>query len=68
MHAGAALGYWRDSADQRRIRERLLSPACGFTKLGPESAWTWVLEQEELAAEVHRVQGSLVEAAGVIGA
>ena len=46
MHVGSLVGLLRDKADHRLTLQTLLEPgACGFMQMGPELAWTWLLEQ-----------------------
>ena len=46
MHAGSALGLVRDRKDTAHALRQVLSPECGFLLMGPEGAWTFLLEQQ----------------------
>ena len=74
MHLGAAAAYLVDLRDYRRSLSSLLAPEsdpkyCGFAAVGPEQAWSWLLEQSGTSSskDVYAVQGTLVQAAAVIG-
>ena len=67
MHAGAALGWARDRADNHAALRAAISAACGFLAAGPDGAWTWQLQQAELEGEVHRVEGTVVAACELFG-
>ena len=46
MHVGSLIGLIRDKMDHRQSLRTLLKPGvCGFHSMGPEGAWTWLLEQ-----------------------
>jgi hypothetical protein len=46
MHLGALIGYLSDKRSIKRVMEQLLEPgSVGFLPMGPEQAWTWLLEQ-----------------------
>ena len=45
MHAGAAVGFFRDRNDRARALRKVLSQQCGFLAMGHERAWTFLLEQ-----------------------
>ena len=87
MHLGAFFAYLLDQRDHHKTLTHLMVPpgdpsgqSCGFQRLGPEGAWTWLLEQtgagdgdgdgvasEGTADHVYQVKGSFVEAAAVVG-
>ena len=78
MHAGAFFAYLLDQRDHAKTLRHLMTPEgdpsgrhCGFRALGPEGAWAWMLTQTGVgdsdADDVYAVQGSLVQAAAVIG-
>ena len=67
MHLGAWMAWQRDARDARSSLRELLSARCGFVRRGEESAWCWSLEQDEIAGEVYRVQGTVVAATKVFG-
>ena len=46
MHLGSLIGYLIDARAFRRMMGVLLDPnAVGFTPMGADGAWTWLLEQ-----------------------
>ena len=62
MHVGSLIGLMRDKLDHHHIMKTLLEPGvCGFHSMGPEQAWTWLLEQarEHADARAHRLSKRL---------
>ena len=74
MHLGAFFAWLLDRQDHHNTISHLQAPEgdpkyCGFRKCGPEGAWTWHLLQTGVdgAGDIYAVQGTLVQAAAVIG-
>ena len=46
MHLGSLIGHIRDHFGHRHKVRTLFEPGmCGFSAMGPDGAWTWLLDQ-----------------------
>jgi hypothetical protein len=66
MNAGAAIVFYQDMAERRKLLGLVRAPEMGFAVRG-DGVWTWKFEQNELRKAVEAPSGSAVLIAGVMG-